>query len=73
VRGLLCRSCNGVEGHSGDLLFVQYRERPPAAILGFNVTYNSPIHGWAKPEPEEEDDLDASPVYDLAKFLAKGA
>lgn len=71
VRGLLCRSCNGQEGHSGEALFERYRERPPAVILGFKVTYYTPIHGWARPEPEEDDDLDASPVFHLAKYLAQ--
>lgn len=73
VRGLLCRSCNGREANASDVLFGRYRERPPAVILGFRVTYHSPLHGWARPEPDEDDDLDASPVYDLAKFLARPA
>lgn len=70
VRGLLCRGCNAQEGHSDDALFEQYRERPPAAILGFQVTYYTSRYGWATPEPEKADDLDTSPVYDLADFLA---
>lgn len=71
VRGLLCRRCNSREGHSGDELFERYRERPPSAMLGFQVTYYTTRYGWAVPEVEEDDDLDESPVYDLAKFLAK--
>ncbi len=69
VRGLLCPSCNGREGHAGDELYERYRQRPPAVLLGFKVIYHSVIHGWARPEPEEEDDVDGSPVYALAAFL----
>ncbi|MDQ1041485.1 hypothetical protein QFZ75_007987 [Streptomyces sp. V3I8] len=28
------------------------------------------VHGWATPEADEGDDLDDSPVYDLADFLS---
>ena len=55
VRGYLCRSCNTLEGVNTDPtgVFAKYRQRPPAAILGVQVRYFSPLTGWAKPAPPE--------------------
>lgn len=40
VRGLLCQRCNTVEGSGIDYPWiVQYRERPPAAVLGLAVKF----------------------------------
>jgi len=41
-RGLLCRSCNIMEGTHPDRagsVFSKYRERPPAVILGIRIRY----------------------------------
>lgn len=39
VRGVLCRSCNGLEAHSTDAAFEAYRSEPPAAALGLVTPY----------------------------------
>jgi hypothetical protein len=52
VRGPLCRSCNTAEPHRDDT-WAMYRERHPAAILGFKAVYVSPLWGEAKPIPPE--------------------
>lgn len=39
IRGLLCHSCNTVEGRSTSLLFANYRQRSPAIILAVDVLY----------------------------------
>ncbi|MEV7535466.1 endonuclease domain-containing protein [Streptomyces hydrogenans] len=42
VRGLLCNSCNGTEGHrrdSGHDRWARYRHMPPARILDINRKY----------------------------------
>ncbi|GGW95279.1 endonuclease domain-containing protein [Streptomyces noursei] len=43
VRGLLCSTCNTLEGakSSGCEPFTSYRRRPPASILGVTVPYRS--------------------------------
>jgi hypothetical protein len=38
-RGYLCRSCNQQEGTYDTLIFRQYRERPPAVIVGYTYRY----------------------------------
>ena len=43
VRGRLCHSCNVREGTSSDGVFVKYRERNPATILGVQIRYWSPF------------------------------
>lgn len=45
VRGLLCVSCNFLEGHGvpGDGRFSLYRQRPPAVIVGWTQLYDSPF------------------------------
>jgi hypothetical protein len=43
VRGRLCRSCNVREGVSAEGVFVKYRERNPATMLGIQVRYWSPF------------------------------
>lgn len=39
IRGLLCQSCNITEARSTSMLFVNYRRRPPSAILAIEVLY----------------------------------
>ncbi|RPE27250.1 endonuclease domain-containing protein [Kitasatospora cineracea] len=39
LRGLLCSSCNTIEGRSTQPIFVRYRERPPTAILQLRIRY----------------------------------
>jgi hypothetical protein len=43
IRGMLCRGCNIREGNSGFPLYVRYRERNPATILGFRQVYTTPF------------------------------
>src|SRR5258708_6587219 len=48
VRGLLCHSCNAVEGHTGEGgkgIIASYRLRHPAMILGLTVPYVDPWTG----------------------------
>jgi hypothetical protein len=47
VRGLLCRSCNTLEGTHQEpgSIFSLYRERHPAAILGLTIRYVNPVTG----------------------------
>jgi hypothetical protein len=48
VRGLLCYSCNAVEGHAGEGskgMIASYRRRHPAIILGLTVPYVDPWTG----------------------------
>jgi hypothetical protein len=74
VRGWLCRSCNLREpgdyfpGGAGE----RYRARHPATILGVTLVYVHPLWGSAEPEAAAAD-LDGSPVYALAAYLAGGA
>lgn len=52
VRGLLCRSCNALEGHADDTgRFGAYRRRNPASIVGVKIRYWSPMSGYAEPAP----------------------
>lgn len=53
MRGLLCQSCNTLEGFASvpGGRFDRYRERNPASILGVKIRYYSPFTGWAEPEP----------------------
>lgn len=55
VRGRLCHSCNTREGVGDDPVFDLYRRLPPAAILGVQVRYYSPVTGYARPEPTQGD------------------
>lgn len=51
-RGWLCRSCNTREGLWDTALFRQYRERPPAVIVGYTYQYDG--YGCADgAEPEQ--------------------
>lgn len=53
VRGLLCRSCNTLEGTHLEpgTIFSLYRERHPAAILGLTIRYLNPVTGeYAAPQ-----------------------
>lgn len=70
IRGLLCRSCNASEPHD-DGLFRKYRERPPAKILGVQLRYWDPFHGWAQPRDTTPRQLDNHPAYALASKLAE--
>ena len=70
IRGLLCRSCNGCEPHD-DGLFREYRERPPARILGIHLLYYDPRHGWAQPRAVGPNRLDNHPAYVLAAKLGE--
>lgn len=69
VRGFLCHACNVQEGMSSGEVFRRYRERNPARILGIPIRYFSPITGWAEPDSYQPD-LDRSPGYKLAEYLA---
>lgn len=45
-RGLLCRSCNITEGRSPAYpVFVRYRQKNPASILGVRMLYTD-LFGW---------------------------
>lgn len=70
IRGLLCRSCNGKEPHDNGL-FGKYRERPPARILGIQMRYWDPIHGYAQPRDATPCQLDNHPAYSLAAKLGE--
>ncbi|MFD0630532.1 endonuclease domain-containing protein [Catenulispora yoronensis] len=71
IRGLLCRSCNALEGHGNDHHFALYRQRPPSVILGVEIRYYSPFTGYAEPQsPEAGERLEASPIHTLASKLA---
>lgn len=51
VRGLLCRSCNTAEAFRTLGPYRRYRERPPAAILGVQARYWSPLaRDYAQPQ-----------------------
>jgi hypothetical protein len=69
IRGLLCRSCNGLEPHDGGL-FQKYRDRSPAQILGVRLRYFDPWRGWAEPRAIATSQLDNHPAYGLAAKLA---
>jgi recombination endonuclease VII len=48
IRGLLCRSCNSIEGQAGEVIggrIGRYRARPPAFILGMAIQYVDPWTG----------------------------
>jgi hypothetical protein len=70
VRGLLCRSCNGLEPHDVGL-FEKYRSRPPADILGIQLRYYDQRNGWAEPRPVIQHRLDNHPAYALAAKLGE--
>lgn len=52
IRGLLCRSCNIVEGHSDGPLWQAYRRQNPATMLGLSELYVDPITGTSGPARE---------------------
>lgn len=70
IRGLLCRSCNGLEPHDNGL-FRKYRERPPAQILGIQMRYWTARYGWAEPRELIQRRLDNHPAYQLAAKLGE--
>lgn len=44
IRGYLCRGCNTSEGAGNQHpIFVEYRRRPPAAVLGIQERYIDPL------------------------------
>lgn len=60
VRGLLCRSCNTLEGGHQDAGHVwdRYRQLPPTLILGVRLRYFDPYlrrYAHPKPQPPEDD------------------
>ena len=58
VRGLLCHSCNGLEGvqHGANTPLGRYRQKSPAIMLGITVRYFDPILGrYAEPEAERDE------------------
>jgi hypothetical protein len=59
VRGYLCTGCNTREGiYGGAGLYVKYRQRPPAAILGVSIRYVHPITGQpARPMLESPGEM----------------
>jgi integrase len=60
VRGWLCQSCNITEGRATDEVFIKYRERNPATILGLEMVYSAPFWRYEdsgkfhEASPEEE-------------------
>lgn len=71
VRGLLCRSCNTLEGFGHGGAFSAYRDAPPASVLGVDEVYESPFTGRAAPQPKStEVDLWANAAY-LSDLLEK--
>jgi hypothetical protein len=73
VRGWLCRSCNGREGHArwDDAQFAKYRNRNLASILGLEIRYWSPFMGWAEPEPPLTPDEQLARDAEIAGWLEK--
>lgn len=60
IRGLLCCSCNTLEGRGSDPLgvFAKYRWRNPATILGVITRYIDPMSRLpAVPQPPPPDDI----------------
>ena len=47
IRGLLCVSCNTAEGLRDAPVFVAYRSRPPAVLLGLEQQYGSVWDGFS--------------------------
>lgn len=43
VRGLLCRSCNLIEGKGGGEVLEAYRRTPPSSVLGIVERYRHPF------------------------------
>ena len=56
IRGLMCRSCNALEGAGLGGVFTKYRGRNPATICGVRERYRDPFTGeLAEPTPEDAD------------------
>lgn len=73
VRGKLCQSCNlseGMAGIPGDRS-ARYRNRHPAVILGITIRYNSPFGDSGTVGEGLRSNLDRSPGYQVAAYLAK--
>lgn len=69
TRGLLCRSCNGIDGGLGSAAIEAYRANPPAA--GFGWIYQDVFGDWALPEPHADLDLAGHAAYSVATYLAR--
>lgn len=55
IRGLLCRSCNILEGMGREGVFAKYRELNPAIICGMLVRYQNPVTmKYAEPAPPHD-------------------
>jgi hypothetical protein len=61
-RGWLCRSCNTSEGVSSHPVFVKYRQRNPATILGATWEYIDPI---TKLPPRKRLEIEIDPDASL--------
>lgn len=63
IRGGLCSSCNTTEGVSIAPVFVHYRHRNPASILGIAERYWHPIErAYAEPSPPPVDKWKNNPM-----------
>jgi len=72
IRGLLCASCNTAEGLQSAPVFIAYRERPPAVMLGVTEQYGSAWDGFgASVDRQVRDERNAAHV-DAAGALFAG-
>lgn len=63
VRGLLCRSCNTLEGCGHGGVFRKYREFNPASICGVQERYWNPFtKEFAEPAPPPHDPWKDNPM-----------
>lgn len=74
ARGWICRSCNGEEAHLGrpDDMFVRWRRRPAAAVLGVRFHYVNIFGEQAGPVVENEEAAllrQAALAERLARFI----
>jgi hypothetical protein len=71
VRGMLCQSCNVIEGRAGrqgpNTRIQGYRSKHPAFLLGLRVIYHN-LHGPAVPEPALLDP-DAEETHDAVRRM----
>lgn len=63
VRGLLCRSCNTLEGMGHQGVFAKYRAFSPAIICGVRERYWNPFtKEYAEPAPPPGDPWRDNPM-----------
>ncbi|REF00313.1 recombination endonuclease VII [Thermomonospora umbrina] len=63
IRGGLCSRCNTAEGLSNAPVFVRYRDRNPASVLGIRQRYWDPIEkAYAQPAPPPGDPWKNNPM-----------